>query len=224
MVRLGIKAKSKIMAAGVVMNLLTALFLFTIVALLGMPKLIDNQFTVAKDTQLVKNAVDVGSIEPGSPAAKAGLKSQDELLSFQVPGYSPVGVESADKLPEVTKNFAGKTVKLYYSRNGVEQSVQVKLRDKKEVDASLKTNNPTGYLGIIPSLQVIQRSTWSAPIVAVGLSVQLTKLTFQGLGAFYSRIRWINRWRGYWQHSGQTTWSNSGYIANFRTTRHLLYS
>ena len=28
----------------------------------------------------------------------------------------------------------------------------------------------------------MQRSTWSAPIVAVGLSAQITQLTFQGLG------------------------------------------
>jgi regulator of sigma E protease len=29
---------------------------------------------------------------------------------------------------------------------------------------------------------IVQRSTWSAPIVAIGLSSQITALTFQGLG------------------------------------------
>jgi len=61
--------KVKIMAAGVVMNLITALVLFTIVALIGMPKLVDNQFTVKRDTQLVSRQVLVTYVEPGSPAS-----------------------------------------------------------------------------------------------------------------------------------------------------------
>jgi len=50
------------------------------------------------------------------------------------------------------------------------------------VDASLKTDNPKGYLGVVPQSYTLQRSTWSAPIVAGGLAVQYTALTFQGLG------------------------------------------
>src|ERR1700760_5009313 len=45
-------AKTKIMAAGVFMNLVTALVLLTILALVGMPKLIDNQFTIKSDTKI----------------------------------------------------------------------------------------------------------------------------------------------------------------------------
>src|SRR5665213_1106258 len=45
--------KSKIMAAGVAMNLLTALVMLTILAVIGMPKLIPNQFTVNRDTRLL---------------------------------------------------------------------------------------------------------------------------------------------------------------------------
>src|SRR3990167_1680364 len=41
-----LKTKIKVMTAGVGMNLLAALILFTVIALLGMPKIIDNQFTV----------------------------------------------------------------------------------------------------------------------------------------------------------------------------------
>jgi regulator of sigma E protease len=106
--------KSKIMAAGVVFNLITALVLLTIVALIGMPKIIDNQFTVNSDRQLVSSQTLVGYIEPGSPAAKAGLRSQDQLLSLTQTGYSPVSISSSKDLPAVTKNFAGKKVKLTY--------------------------------------------------------------------------------------------------------------
>ncbi|MDB5164378.1 MAG: hypothetical protein JWL89_4 [Candidatus Saccharibacteria bacterium] len=174
--------KSKIMAAGVVFNLIAALVILTFVALVGMPKLIDNQFTVKSDTQLVTNKVLVGYIEPDSPAHKAGLQSQDEITAFRLPGYSPVGIKSAKQLPSVTKQFAGKTVDLYYTRAGHENVAKVSLRTSGVVDASKKTDKPKGYLGIAPTEFTLQRSTWSAPIVAVGFSAQVTALTFQGLG------------------------------------------
>lgn len=174
--------KTKIMAAGVVMNLLTALVLFTILAIIGMPKLVDNQFTIKSDTHLVNHEVLVGYIEPGSPAAKAGLKPQDQLNDIGFPGYSPVGIPSADKLPKITQDFAGKTVNVYYTRQGHERQATVKLRSEQEVNASKKTDSPKGYLGIAPTEFTLQRSTWSAPIVAVGFSAQVTALTFQGLG------------------------------------------
>jgi regulator of sigma E protease len=174
--------KTKIMAAGVFMNLVVALVLFVILALVGMPKLIDNQFTVKSDTQLVDHQVLVGYVDPGSPAAKAGLKSQDELNALRLPGYSPVDISNADQLPRITKQFAGKHVILYYTRAGDERQVPVTLLDKKTVADSQKTNNPRGYLGIVPTEYSLQRSTWSAPVVAVGFSAQVTALTFQGLG------------------------------------------
>jgi regulator of sigma E protease len=180
--------KVKIMVAGVVMNLITALVLFTIVALIGMPKLIDNQFTIKSDTKVVSQQVLVTYIEPGSPASKIGLKADDQLESLQLPGYSPVAVTTSKNLPSITKQFAGKTATLTYQRQGRMQQAKVTLLSKKAVDASQKTNNPHGYLGIGPKDFMLQRSTWSAPVVAVGLSAQLTALTFQGLGHAFAGL------------------------------------
>ncbi len=174
--------KTKIMAAGVFLNLVCALVLFTILAIIGMPQLVPNQFTVKSDTQLSASRVLVGYIEPSSPAAKAGLQPEDELTDISLPGYSPVAVNQASKLPSVTKAFAGKTVEVYYTRGGHHYQVQATLRTAAVVNASQKTDNPKGYLGISPTQFTLQRSTWSAPIVAAGLSVQVTALTFQGLG------------------------------------------
>lgn len=165
-------AKSKIMAAGVAMNLIAALVLFTIIALIGMPKLIDNQFTVKSDTRLVTRATLISYVEPGSPAAKAGLQPQDEINDIAVAGRSPVGIDGADKLPKITKAFAGKDVTVYYTRAG----------HNHQARATLRTSGDKGYLGVIPADFSLQRSTWSAPVVAVGLSAQLTGLTLQGLG------------------------------------------
>jgi regulator of sigma E protease len=174
--------KSRIMAAGVVMNLLTALVLFTILALIGMPKLVDNQFTVKSDTHVVSSKTLVGFIDKGSPAQKAGLQPQDQLTKIGLPGHAPVNVTSSEDLPKITQRFAGQKVNVYYTHEGNQQQSTTTLLDKKTVEASKKTDNPKGYLGIVPNDYVIQRSTWSAPVVAVGFSAQVTALTFQGLG------------------------------------------
>lgn len=166
-------SKTKIMAAGVFMNLMVALILFTILAAVGMPKLVPDQYTVKSDTQLVTRQVIAAYVEPDSPAAKAGLKAEDQLNDIGLPGYSPVGITSADKLPDLTKRFAGKTAIIYYTRDGEERTAKTTLRG---IDST------NGYLGVSPIEYTLQRSTWSAPIVAIGFSAQVTALTFQGLG------------------------------------------
>jgi regulator of sigma E protease len=164
------------------MNQITALILFTGIALVGMTKLIDTQYTVKSDTTLVRQELFVGYVEPGSPADKAGLKGDDTLRALQQPGYSPVAVTTSKALPAITKSFAGKTVYVYYERHGHDAKTKITLNTTEVVEKSKKTNKPVGYLGISPSDFTLQRSTWSAPIVAVGLSAQITALTFQGLG------------------------------------------
>jgi regulator of sigma E protease len=174
--------KTKIMVAGVGVNLVTALIMFTLLALIGLPQLVPNQFTVKSDTNLVSQRVLITEVEPGSPAAHAGLQPEDEITDISLPGYSPVGVVNADKLPDITKSFAGKTADVYYIRAGHEHEARAKLLTTQVVAASLKTDNPKGYLGIVPTQLTIQRSTWSAPVVAIGLCAQTTVLTFQAIG------------------------------------------
>lgn len=174
-------AKSKIMAAGVVMNLLAALVLLTILALIGLPKLLPNQFTVRSDEHLMSQRVLIGYIEPGSPAAKAGLQPEDQLEDIGLPGYSPVAVPRQSKLHAITEGFAGKTVQLYYTRKGHEHVATTTLQTRQAVQASQKTNNPKGYLGVTANDYSLLHYTWSAPIVAVGFAGQATALTFQGL-------------------------------------------
>lgn len=174
--------KTKIMGAGVVMNLVVALVLFTIVGLMGMPKIIDNQFAVANDDRPISRSVLINYVEPGSPADKAGLKPQDALNDISLPGYSPVGITTAASLKKITKDFSGKTVYVYYERNGQQSKAKTTLLTQKQVDASLKTDNPKGFLGVVPMDYTVTRATWSAPITAIGISAQLTAATFQGLG------------------------------------------
>jgi regulator of sigma E protease len=174
-------AKTKIMAAGVAMNVLTAFILFSFVALVGMPKLVDNQFTIKRDTKVSQQQLFVGDVEANSPASRAGLAAGDKLVSL-TSGARSVNVSTAESLPSITKSFAGERVRIAYKRDGQAKTAVATLRTTTQVTASQKTKNPKGYLGISPSSFVLQRSTWSAPIVALGLMWQLTVLTFQGLG------------------------------------------
>ncbi len=176
-----LSTKIKIMSAGVFMNLLTAFVLLTFLALIGMPKLIDDQFTVASDTHQIKREVLIGYVDTDSPADLAGLKQRDRIVSIGKLNQSQ-RIDSADGLPDITKRFAGERVQVVYERSGEVLSADVTLKTTSEVEASKNTNNPQGYLGIIPSEYVVQRSTWSAPIVAVGFMKQITELTFKGLG------------------------------------------
>lgn len=172
-------AKTKIMAAGVVMNLIVALVMLTALAAIGMPKLIPNQFTIKSDTKISKQEVLASYVEPGSPAEKAGLKSEDRIIQI---GKTTSNVTNSKELVQLTKQYAGQSIPITYAHAGEQKQAQVELRSTAEVDASKKTDNPKGYLGIAPVEYTLQRSTWSAPVVAVGFSAQLTKLTFQGLG------------------------------------------
>lgn len=174
--------KVKIMTAGVVMNLFAAFVLLTIVAIFGMPQLVNNQFTIKSDTKVTKNEVIIGYVEPDSPAAKSGLRSDDQLEAIGKIGSPLTQVHSAERLPDVTKALAGQKVVLEYERAGQQHKVSLVLQTAQVIAASEKTANPKGYLGISPTQYSLQRSTWSAPIVAVGFSAQVTALTFQGLG------------------------------------------
>ena len=175
-------AKTKIMAAGVVMNLIVGVVLLMVVAWVGMPQLVDNQFTVKSDTKITKSEVILSFVEKDSPAAKAGLKSADKVTAIQGPNGQIASIKNPNELKAATHRFAGEQVSISYIRQGVTHSAKTTLLSNQAVATSLKTDNPKGQLGVVPSSYTLQRSTWSAPIVAIGLTGQFTKLTLQGLG------------------------------------------
>lgn len=186
--------KSKIMLAGIAMNLVAAFVILTILAAWGIPKIVDNQFTVATDTKIARQSVVVAEVEQGSPADKAGLRQGDVIKKV-----GSIACVSKDKnlctdiklpsdLPKITEVYEGTILQVRYERNGQSSIASIALRSSEEVAASKKTNNPKGYLGVVPGEYTVQRSTWSAPIVAGGLMVQFTELTFKGLGTAISSL------------------------------------
>lgn len=177
------KTKVKIMLAGVGMNLLGAFVLFTILAWAGMPQLIDKQFTVQSDAKVVKQEVLVGYVDKGSPAEKAGLQQRDRLVRITTDTGQSEAITAAAHLPEVTQSYAGQKVTIDYERDGQRKQAKMQLLWPEDVEASRKAGTPQGYLGVSPTEYKLTRSTWSAPIVAIGLIKQFTIATFQGLGS-----------------------------------------
>ena len=148
------------------------MLIFTGLALFGLPRfdgVIDNQFTVPSDTVEVKKPVAIAEVVSGSPADKAGLKQGDELLRF-----NGLPIPEPKTLNTLTLENRGKTVEIIYKRGGVEKTTQ----------ATLNANNANkkGYLGVGPSQRTLTKSTWSAPIVGVVTTYQLTEATFKSLG------------------------------------------
>lgn len=175
--------KAKIMMAGVFMNLVTAIFLFMVLAWIGMPKLVENQFTVKSDTKLiseVKNpdVVRVASVGKNTPAEKAGIKSGDLLVSI-----AGTEIKDVTKVGEITKSNAGKEVPITIKRSDQTVTYNVTLNAENKGEGYLGVSSESGAEG-----HEIRRSTWSAPVVAVGLTGQFTDLTVKGIGKALSSL------------------------------------
>ena len=185
-----LRVKTKILLAGVGMNLVAAFVLLTILAWVGMPQLVNNQFTVKSDIKNSENEVIMGSIKAGTPAASIGLKSSDKFIAIIPQHGKTIDINSNSDIPTIDKGLAGQTVGIEYIRNKITYTKTVRLFTLQESDNFVKSYNqhhkkktiqgqPT--LGISPDYYELQRSTWSAPIVAGGLLWQFVDLTVHGL-------------------------------------------
>lgn len=158
--------KTKILLAGVLVNWVVAVLLLTILALVGMPKIVANQFAVASDATVITTPVQLGALSDGFPAQQAGLQSGDQIISV---AGEPTA--TTDDLINLTVANRGETVPVVYSRDGQEATAQVALRDAD-----------SAVFGATLGQQETTRSTWSAPIVGVVTTGQFTWVTLQGLG------------------------------------------
>lgn len=160
--------KTKILFGGVAMNWLVAWLIFTVLAWVGMPNFIDNQFTIDADTRVEQTPVKVKEVKSGSPAERAGIEEGDYILKVagQTVGYG-------SDIMTINKQHAGETVE-YTIKKGDEEET---------ISTTLNSADSEYLLGIVmESSESLTYSTWSAPIVGAGLTLQLTGETFKGLG------------------------------------------
>ena len=168
--------KSKILLAGVTMNWLFAAFIFMILSVVGLPKLLPNQFEVAGGTTTKTSAVTIDEVGDKTPAAKLGLKVNDKIT--QVNG---VAIKDSDQLRALTKKDAGQTVEVTYQRG--------KATFTKAVTLNPASKAQHGYLGVSTSEKAtVYTAWWASPIEGVGLTAQFSWETIKGLGVLLAQL------------------------------------
>ena len=161
-------AKTKILFAGVAMNWLISYIILTVLAWTGMPTFLDNQFTIESDTRHEYAPIVVNSVLEDSPAKNAGLESGDKILKI-----NDAEIREITDINKINQENAGQTVTYKIDRNN----------EEKDLAVALNGQDAEYLLGItMSSDQSLSYSTWSAPIVGLGLTAQMTGETFKGVG------------------------------------------
>ena len=179
--------KTKILFGGVVMNWLVAFIILTILAWTGMPEFLNNQFTVDIDTRTEQTPVKVAEVAEGSPAYTAGFQAGDLILAVD-----DNEVWLANDITSYNEQHAGGEVVYTIKRTlkvcpenevGCDDSEKIDEQIEKKLNVTLNPADAEYLLGITMSTtQALSYSTWSAPIVGAGLTLQLTSETIKGIG------------------------------------------
>ena len=187
-------AKTKILFAGVGMNWLVAAIILMILAWTGMPEFINGQFSMPVDSRVEWVPVQVSKVMEDSPATKAGFEVGDFVLQA-----GDVHIEGTDDIASFDSGHAEQQVK-YTVVRGINDECAKRVdwqgdwrESLKEVcegggtvvdlDVTLNKVDSEYMLGIaMKQSEKKTYSTWSAPLVGIGLTAQLTGETFRGLG------------------------------------------
>ena len=166
--------KTKIILAGVFMNLIVAWMIFTGLAITGIPSLVENQYT-RDSAQPVKEFVAVGLVREDSPADAGGI-----LVGDRITQIGDTEISSSADLFDAAEAQAGQEVLLRYNREGIDAETTVTLNTEE-------SDEP--YLGVGPADIIVNKySVWEAPLVGAGTTVQLAGETYKGLGGLVSNL------------------------------------
>lgn len=176
--------KTKILFGGVLMNWLVAAVLLTVLAFTGVPQFIKGQFYLKNDAKVTGGGVSVVDVIEGSPAEKAGFMPGDQIIAI-----ADEQIMTPSDVTDYNSTHAGETVKYTVLRNSNPEIDDIQCikapcgSGEQELDVKLNPAEAEYTLGVQMSFgQTFVRSTWSAPIVGIGTTLQLTGETFKSLG------------------------------------------
>jgi regulator of sigma E protease len=161
--------RAVISAAGVIMNLLLAVFLLSVGNTIGLRVgLIDEaQVEKARDIK-----VQIIQVAPSSPAEKAGLRVLDEIVGFRVKGEE-VKIKSVKEVQDIVNQNLGRELTIIL-RSGKEEK-------EKNIVPRLNPPSGEGALGISLAMTGVIKYPWYEAI-GRGLSDSLFILEHTALG------------------------------------------
>ena len=167
--------KTKILLAGVAVNWVTAALLLSVMAFWGVPKILPNQVVLPFDNTVSYTPVEVHSVAEGSPAEQLGLKQGDVIQRI-----GDVNITTVDEMRDTTERMTGKTVEVQFARGEEELAKEIALNTADEAEDG-------GFLGVRSQQSSSVKATWSAPILGIATTGQLTYETIAGLGSILSK-------------------------------------
>jgi len=143
-----LSSRLKVVIAGVVMNILFAVFLLILGNFFGLRiGLFDQEIaTSARDKK-----IQIIQIAPNSPAEQAGLNVLDEIVGFQSNGGEITYVRTTEDVKDFTSKHIGETLRVVI-KDGSQEIVEVKTR----------VNPPEGEgsMGIVMALTGVVSYPW----------------------------------------------------------------
>ena len=173
------------------MNWIVAIIIFTILAWTGMPEFLEGQFTIASDTRIESVPVEITNVAENSPASVAGIMEGDYIVAIDSHKFT-----HGSDISDYNQAHASETV-TYTIKRDASKNYSCECPEGYECDCAppeegevffdtYVTLNPAGsdyLLGVtMATSQALSYSTWSAPIIGIGLTTQLTGETFKGIG------------------------------------------
>ena len=162
--------KTRIIMAGVVVNLLIAYLIFTFLLIIGIPPLGQDlpSFGPVKPSQSGESSLTVFGVTKDGSASKGGIAQGDNIVSID---NKPL--EDNAQLRAYTIENKGKEVTIVISRNGQESNKTV----------MLGSDEKTGVLGVsAEKIQLTSYAWWAAPFAALVLMVQFVLATLAAFG------------------------------------------
>ena len=171
-------AKTKILFAGVAVNWLVAALILTVLAWIGLPKIIDNQFSINGDSRTVilePGEVSIASVVSKSIAEKNDIKTGDKLI--RVNNQKVESAATVSRLIKESSDNSNKiTIEIERSGNKITKVAPIGKGEKLGIAMGERKAREMLY------------STWSAPIVGVGTTLQFTGMTFTGVGNILGKL------------------------------------
>ncbi len=171
-------AKTKILFAGVAVNWLVAALILTVLAWIGLPKIIDNQFSINGDSRTVilePGEVSIASVVSKSIAEKNDIKTGDKLI--RVNNQKVESAATVSRLIKESSDNSNKiTIEIERSGNKITRVAPIGKGEKLGIAMGERKAREMLY------------STWSAPIVGVGTTLQFTGMTFTGVGNILGKL------------------------------------